>query len=75
MYKMSDELKDWGLGMMIIMIIIPGVLKLIISLFIEISMLESLGIVAVGISLLEGFRIITNETDPNIDEEDDQDDW
>lgn len=75
MYKMSDELKDWMISVFILVIIVPGILKLVLSLFMEIDVLQCWGLVSLGIVIFSGYEIIRDETDPNIDEEDDQDDW
>jgi len=75
MYKMSDELKDWMISVFILVIIVPGILKLVLSLFMEIDVLQCWGLVSLGIVIFSGYEIIRDETDPNIDEEDDQNDW
>ena len=67
---MSEHLKDWLVGMIVLVIILPFVVQSLLSLFIQIDILQAWGIVSLLMVLIEGFNEIRDEA--NSDQEDEE---
>jgi hypothetical protein len=67
---MSEHLKDWLIGMIVLVVILPFVVQSLLSLFIQIDILQAWGIVSLLMVLIEGFNEIRDEA--NSDQEDEE---
>lgn len=67
---MSEHLKDWLVGMIVLVVILPFVVQSLLSLFIQIDILQAWGIVSLLMVLIEGFNEIRDEA--NSDQEDEE---
>lgn len=58
---MNERLKNWVLGVCFGLVILPLILKGIFSYFLDISLVEAWGIIALFLVLLEGYDIVKND--------------